>query len=320
MRLLIQKLANSKAVVAGLVRIGEDSFYLLRQDKSIKGVLNGSDIFCYPIRNDNIEKIGCFLGKFLIFLGDKRSTSSIPIDRSCWKDKQANSESILNVALSKISPEYKVISANSPEEKDIFNEKSSSIEVSDYEAIFKNIGIFSRKIANAYVALSNAVKNSNIISGRTLINSMWGAPATQKYLNNKNASVTDLSNKLDTAGMHQELIQRSVKRVQASIKEKKLPSDTRKVLAQILIPNIVSSYEDFKKIASEVMLETSPLLYVDDVFKKNTGYPANWFISEEILNNLDEDIKHIFSFVYDIPAIENKAVIPLDSIGTQIFK
>ncbi len=92
------------------------------------------------------------------------------------------------------------------------------------------------------------------------------------------------------------------------------------MLAQVVIPGIVDSYEDYKKIASDSMLEVGPLLYVDEVFKRNTNYPASWFISEETLGNMREDFEHLASFVGEVPAIESKVVIPLDMLGSQITK
>jgi hypothetical protein len=177
-----------------------------------------------------------------------------------------------------------------------------------------------RKAANMSIALSNAVREAQIITGRKLVGSMWGAKKTQKYLDLENKRVAFFQGNMDAINMHQELMFKGMEKLQACINEKSLSREKKRVIARIVIPNIVDSYCEHKKNASEVMLELSPLLHIDNVFKSNTNYPASWFIDVEGLDNMWEDFEHLASYIGEIPVIESKVIIPLDVLGSQITK
>lgn len=321
MRLLIKRYASVKSDVVGFARVGSDSFTILKKDEKLRGVINGSEIFSSDIENSE-EKISSLVSKILSSLCKKYAKDKITLYENHWKVDALPKENLFKNVIDKTAYDnIKVIVLSHPKKK-ITNflpipHIASSI---NQEALNKNMSVLSRKIGNTTVVLSNTIKDANIITGRKLINTMWGAKATQKYLNNKNIKVASLNKNVEALNMHKELMNRGFSKLQTYLREPDISQSTRKMISKVVIPGIIDSYERFKKISTDTMLEVSPLLHIEDVFQKNTNYPASWFISEETLDDLQEDFGFLSSFIGEIPIIESKVIIPLDILGSKITK
>ena len=56
----------------------------------------------------------------------------------------------------------------------------------------------------------------------------------------------------------------------------------------------------------------SPIVHIDEVFVKNTSYPAKFFLPGETIEALDDDYKLIVEFLNKVPSIEQEILNPLD--------
>lgn len=323
MKYLIQRYSNTnKSNNVGFVRIGNDVFSLRKTKEHLRGILNSSEIFLTNVENKVNEKLACLLANVFSYLCKKNASNQLVLYRVQWRDKEKEypSEELLEKITPRISSDIKVLLRSHPREecKKASQEIEKISENINSNALFHNMGVFSRRIHNASVSLESAHHYSEIISKKQLIASMWGAAKTQRYLNQFNEKIASIKNNINKAGMHNELIKRGSAKIQKCVKETSLNSDEKLTLNKVVIPGILESYSKFKKIATDTMLEISPLLYVDEVFQHNTKYPASWFISDEIIHNMKEDFDHLASFVGDLPIIESKVVIPLEMVGSRI--
>jgi hypothetical protein len=205
-------------------------------------------------------------------------------------------------------------------------ESSSNFESSfnvnkniNLDILNKNIHVFNTRIKNASIVLQNFIKNAFIILDHKYGNSdnMWGVKNIKKYMEdirNKIASNNVEINKLD---FYKEMLERNADKLYiklASVSVMNNPEE-KKIVSQVLIPDTVSNYEKFKDLATKTIVILSPLIYVEDLFKKNTNYPANWFVSDDILMNIGEDYNFLINFMQDIPKIENNVIVPLELLG-----
>jgi len=88
--------------------------------------------------------------------------------------------------------------------------------------------------------------------------------------------------------------------------------EEKKVVNTVLIPNIIQNFEKIKTITSNVLKMLSNFVYIDEVFKKNTSYPASWFINSDMFEDIKLDYKNLILFVLKIPRFEQEIIYPLD--------
>ena len=88
--------------------------------------------------------------------------------------------------------------------------------------------------------------------------------------------------------------------------------EEKKVIGEIIIPAITDNYEKLKNIVINTLVEMPTIVYVDDVFKKFTSYPVQFFFDEDLLDHVRQNYEALIKFVLDIPKIEAKVIDPLD--------
>lgn len=317
MKLLVRRYANSKADIVGFARVGSSCLTLLKNKTYLKGILNGCEIFSSS--GGLHEKIACLTGSVIGQLCVKEGLDQVTLYKNHWKHQDYPASELLYSVISRTPENIKIATKSRPREAitDFLPTPRVATEI-DSENLSKNLKVFTRKASNMSISLLNAVRGAQIITGRRLVGTMWGAKKTQKYLDSENKKVASIQQGMETINMHQELMFRGIRKLQACINETSLDVEKRKLIARIVIPSIVDSYCEYKKLASNTMLEISPLLYIDEIFKNNTNYPASWFINEEVLDNMWEDFEHLTSYLGETPAIESKVIVPLDMLSSQI--
>ena len=93
--------------------------------------------------------------------------------------------------------------------------------------------------------------------------------------------------------------------------------EEKKVIYNILIPNILDGYEQFKQVVGSALMSLSSLAYIDVIFKKTTSYPATLFMSSSMLGDLNQDYQKLLGLLKDMPRIERQVIYPLDMMRLQ---
>jgi hypothetical protein len=129
------------------------------------------------------------------------------------------------------------------------------------------------------------------------------------------------NDKWDRVEFFSSIILKSIERLMA-----KLASDLGKVCAEekrivytILVPNVLDNYEIFKKIAISALLSLSSLIYIDAAFKRVTSYPATWFLSGGMLDDLKQDYQKLLDLMLSMPRLERQVIYPLDVLRMLYF-
>jgi hypothetical protein len=97
----------------------------------------------------------------------------------------------------------------------------------------------------------------------------------------------------------------------------KVCSEEQKMICTIIIPNILSNYEQLRAIVSKALLSLTSLIYVDMLFKKMTSYPASWFMNGNMLEDMKQDYQKLLGFMMQVPRIEQSVIYPLDFMKMQ---
>lgn len=317
MSFLIKRFANHNSEVVGYAKISNDSLTLLNKPKQVIALLNGHELL--RIEKGTIEEkcagflIGDIINKISSF-SDKNE--KIKIYNDLFKKEEG--KRILAGIKDRISTRIKVASKHKCD-IDFFPRPKLSNKI-DTSILATNMNVLSKKINNLSLILKNALRNASVVTGRKLINSMWGAGNTQKYLDSQHRIIEASVEKFDSMEYHRETIERASGRLLSRLKMVEASSKECETLQKVVIPNVIDSYENIKKCLGDSLVKISPLLDIDKIFKGNTNYPAKWFISEEILINLEEDYDHLLAFLIQIPKIETMSILPLDIFGSKLNK
>jgi hypothetical protein len=156
-----------------------------------------------------------------------------------------------------------------------------------------------------------------LTNGR-LVNTMWGAKSMQSMLEGMHEDVAQ-NEKWERAEFFANLVIKSADRLchKLSTELAKVCSEEKKMIGTVLIPNILSNYEQFKEIAQSALVALSSVIYIDVIFKKMTSYPATWFLSSGMLEDLKQDYQKLLKFFMQVPRIEREIIYPLDFMRLQ---
>lgn len=148
-----------------------------------------------------------------------------------------------------------------------------------------------------------------------MVDTMWGAKEMQGMLCGLREEIEG-NTRWEKIEFFAGLIEKSIERLMLKLGTQlaQVCTEEKKVICNVLIPNIIDNFQQFKTAATDALLSLSSLVYIDTIFKKMTTYPATWFLSGGMLNDLGQDYQKLLGFVGQIPAIEKKIIYPLDFI------
>jgi hypothetical protein len=325
MKQIIKRCSNIGAEVLGFIRVGNDSLVLIEKNSEIKGILNGCEVFKTASVDDNENSIVHVFGDLTQNLYNKNKPEDFTIYREHWSSDKYPMGEVLDQILSNLKKTAKFSVKVRAKESSINFEPSLKFGNKIDSAILdKNVNVFNLKINNASLVLQNFIRNASIITGYKFEEKdpVWGSKNISRYINGIKSKMASNAAEMDKLDYYTEMIDRTASKIHfklSSDRVKKNPEE-RKILGSVLIPELVGNYEGFKKLATSVVFACSPLVYVDDLFRKNTNYPVSWFISDDVLINLNDNYSFLINFLQELPRIETNAIIPLDVYGAQILK
>jgi hypothetical protein len=325
MKQIIKRCSNIGAEVLGFIKVGSDSLVLIEKNNEIKGILNGCEIFKTASVNDNENSIVHVFGDLTQNLYNKSKPDDFTIYRGHWANEKYPMGEVLDQILSNLKKTAKFAVKVRAKESTINFEPSLKLgNKIDPTILDRNINVFNLKISNAGLFLQNFLRNASIITGYKFEEKdpVWGSKNIHKCMNDIKSKMASNVNEISKLDYYKEMIDRTTNKIHLKLSSTivKNNSEERKILGSVLIPELISNYEGFKKLATSVVFACSPLVYVDELFRKNTNYPASWFISDDVLINLNENYAFLINFLQELPRIETNAIIPLDLYGAQLLK
>lgn len=275
--------------------------------------LNGKSIL-------NIRSVDSDLGSITHLLKDI-IVSRVGKKRNCIEAYRArkNSEN-LNPLIKEIRAEkyrVKLKDVSYPEDT-LRKEVSLGFGVSDLcesSLLAGRLGNFRSLIKDINSTLTVCRSDALALTECRLVNSMWGADNMKRVISEINRSISDNTG-WDRIEFYSEKVSKSIEKIMHKIKDDpgNLSQRDRETIAGILIPGIIKHYFSIKTIISEVLISLSKLIYIDEKFKEETGYPASWFINSNMLEDLQSDYSKLLGFVISIPSIEAQVFNVLDTL------
>jgi hypothetical protein len=309
MKHLFNNIKASNGKVLAQFKVGNLSYHLNSVGKASSISVNGHDIVdCSDVGSD-FGKISHLLKDLIV----KGAGISNPGSIQAYMRKDVKlSEDFIEALKGDLESTIKIVdqSMEIPRGAPV---KLDLEEAFAPDKFVKKIREFSQNLHDINETLKVCREDILMLSCGRLVDSMWGAKSTQKLLEGMKQTVAE-DKDWDRAEFYVNMIQKSIDRLTHRLESTLFDvcDEEKKVVNTVLIPNILQSFEKVKGIISNVLKLLSNFVYIDEIFKKNTSYPANWFINADMFEDIKTDYKNLVLFALKIPRFEQELIYPLD--------
>jgi hypothetical protein len=309
MKHLLNNIKVSNCKVLAQFQVG-DLFYNLNIMGKFSSIsLNGHEII-------DCSNVGMEYGKIAHLLKDlvvNGAASSNSASLWAYLNKDAKlSDALMNNLKRDLDSSIKIIN-QSMEIPRMVPSKLDLEEAFALDKFVKKIIEFSQNIHDINETLRVCRNDILSISCGRLVNTMWGAKPTQQILENMKNMVANDEN-WERIEFYANMIIKSIERLTHKLNGTlfDVRDEDKKVAITVLIPNILQGFDKIKEVVSNVLKMLSNFVYIDEVFKKNTSYPANWFINSDMFEDVKLDYGNLILFALKIPRFEQEILYPLD--------
>lgn len=309
MKHLLKSIKASNCKVLAQFKVGNISYNLNTFGKTSNIDINGHDIIDCSDADIEYDKIAHLL-KDLIIQGVSL-TNPTSIQAYMRKDTKL-SDAIVDGLKNELDSTIRIVN-QSMEIPHSVPVKLDLEKAFAPERFIKKIREFSQTLHDVNETLRVCRDDILMLSCGRLVDSMWGAKKTQKILEDLKHKVAE-DKDWDKVEFYVNMIIKSIDRLVHKLDTTlfNVCDEEKKVVNMILIPNILQSFEKIKDIVSNVLKMLSNFVYIDEVFKKNTSYPANWFINSDMFEDIKHDYNNLVLFALKIPRYEQELLYPLD--------
>jgi len=325
MKHLIKKYSLSRSEVIGHVRVNDSGISIIAKDNVIRTIVNGCDVFNTPMDKNFVDILAPVLANIVLLLNKAEDKPKIVIVTDDWntKDEYPSTE-LLDKTIGYVKPQVQennlVIKKRAQGERNInqfLSPNFSSGTPISVDVLKRNLEVLSGKLRGVAAVLQEGTDYGMMLTRRKLINSMWGAKPTQLFLDNARMKLSGNAEDAIKLEFFCDLIDKGLS--QLTNKTRELGnSENVKYICNILIPDIISSYEAIKGIIIKGVVALTPLVYLDEIFQKNTSFPSSWFVSDELMDDIRNSYDNLIAFLATIPKIESRVIYPLDFYKHQI--
>lgn len=319
MKHLLKNISYNKSTIIGHIQLRESGLTVLSDLNNLRFILNGCEIFNSHKKEASEVVTSSIIASLVKSIKgeDKKKLSFYSGD---WKEASPNylESTIKNIekAIDKKNISVFKKASNDKEIKSFLSIDQNMPDDIDVELIKNNLNVLCARMNQVVRTLQKALDHGKLLCRKKIVPSMWGAKDTQSFINEIKHSILDNQRLWPQMEIYYVTLTKSVHRLAAKIKEGL--TENCKLIADIIIPDIIKCYEDMKTIVIKAITILTPLTYIDDIFHKFTSYPANWFFTEDVIEGLEEEYDKLIKFLTEVPIIETKVIYPLDFYKLQI--
>lgn len=309
MKHLLNNIKTSNCKILAQFKVGSVSYNLNAIDSNTKIAINGHDIIDCNEPDVGYEKIASLLKDFIVNGASLNKPTSI----QAYLNKEANiSKSFIDSLKKELESSIKIVT-QSMEIPHSTTVKLNLEEAFAPDLFLKKIREFAQSLHDINETLKVCREDISMLSCGRLVDSMWGAKKTQKILEDLKSRVSE-DGDWEKIEFYVNMILKSIDRLAHKLNSSLFDvcDEEKKVVNTVLIPNIIQSFEKIKEVVSRVLKMLSNFVCIDEIFKKNTSYPANWFINAEMFEDIKLDYKNLILFALKIPRYEQEILYPLD--------
>lgn len=311
MRHLIKRISSSNSKIIAQFKRNKDDFRIVSSGKDTKLIINDHDTLNLNKSSNDYNKIAHLIRD--IILTDHVAADTIKayvsnnlIDPIIKDLKESDS----NIQFKIVDQTMEIPRADPINIEDTYN----------YNLLIPKLKTLSNTLHDVNETLKVCREDALSITGGKLISTMWGAKPTQDMIVEFNNDIVG-DREWDRVEFYVNIIMKSIQKLihKMSTDLLKVCDEEKKVVSTVIIPNIIQSFDKIKGIVSNALVMLSNLIYIDEIFKKNTTYPASWFINNNMLEDLNLDYQNLINFILMIPNFEREIIYPLDIIKHKLI-
>lgn len=314
MKHLINRINSSSKKPVAQIRCGNRSFSVIAGNLTSQITIDGHDIISNDSGYDKMANlISDMVKKDLSGAKDATITAYIcnevkEFDSVLKSIKNALDSSVKIVTQSKEIPDHTPIKLNLEE---AFAPEKFLSRIREFAQSLHDINETLRVCREDIISLTHG----------KLVDTMWGAKPMQQILCGLKNNIEE-NDDWDNLEFYVNMIMKSIERITHKMGKDlyTVCDEEKKVVNTVLIPNIIQGFEKIKGVISKVLMMLSNLVYIDEMFKKNTTYPASWFINGDIFEDIKLDYNNLVLFALKIPRIEQEIIYPLDMMRHSSIK
>lgn len=309
MKHLLNNIKSSNCKILAQFKVGNSSYNLNTIDNNVNIAIDGHNIIHCGGVDAGYDKVANLLKDFVI----KGATLNKVETLQAYIQRGSNLSGTLMEGLKKeLDSSIKVVnqSMEIPHDTTV---KLNLEEALAPEKFISKMKEFAQSLHDINETLKVCREDISMLSCGRLVNTMWGAKKTQKILEDLKESVSEDSD-WERVEFYTNMTLKSIDRLTHKMNSSLFDvcDEEKKVVNSVLIPNICQGFEKIKQIVSRVLKMLSNFVYIDEIFKKNTSYPANWFINADMFEDIKLDYQNLILFALKIPRYEQELLYPLD--------
>lgn len=322
MKHLIKQLSASGAEAVGYTLIGDRAFNITQKGSSIKGFLDGYEVYSVSEKNPRLKDAAVVFASILECAYKSSGTDKIRLYESEWRGTKESSISFLDEIVPNLNEGSVVIKSRPQKKRDTKLHPSPNFNIEDcisYDRLSNNLNVLKKKVSILMEDFEESLDVAAIFTRRKLKKTMWGAEAIQKMLDNLRSQF--LCNKWNKTEENVKLVEKSIERLCVKLRRNLLQEcpEEKKMISGILIPDIIRGYDVIKDSIIELVTLLAPLVAIDKTFTEKTSYPAKFFIADEIIDQAQTKFDDLVKFLCGTPLIESKVLDPLDFVRMQML-
>lgn len=309
-----KKKASSEVEQIGKVIIGDDHFTIAADGNLALGLVNGyrvvdSDLYIDPI-SEIVPVMSALIAKSFRDKWDDGAVLNIYENEWDSKGKYQSKEFMqslideLGMAIGKNN--VKIHPSIDPRS---FIPEQAKLDKSN---LLDTIQSYSERINFVLRVSEVLLEKTEAITRTRIIKTMWGADKIIERLEVIKENKDLLTAIFDDLGANINISLKALNRISHRITIDSPSVEDMKYVNQILIPDIINTFNIIKSSVSNLVYIIYPLYNIDALFKTFTGNPANWSLP----GNLIEDVKELYGvlidFLVDAPIIDIDLIQPLE--------
>ncbi len=320
MKRIVQRLSSGRGDVIAHFKMGSTTLNILSRNKCLKTLVNGAEVLTIENKKEERKRVAHVLTDLVETIVKKASPSKIT---GYKREKDVTADEIMPAVMAPFKNMELVIKPLRDQKSvgDSLHQQFSPDKGMNMDILARNIMVFASKVDSVSRMIQAARNDALVLARKQLVSSMWGANIVQRLLDGINRELCEWAPVWDKIDLSNEMIAKSSQRLCHKLRTNLLQecAEEQKVVTDILIPNVLSSYDNIKEAAIKGIVAFAPLVYVDEVFKEHTSYPANWFLADDVQEGLRQEYDFLLHFLSEVPNIEAKVIDPLDFLSVKFL-
>jgi len=313
MRHLIRRVQASALKIAARVKVGHDDFSIVSDGCPKRCLMDGYDVLPSGEPEMPPESFADVIADLIERASKSDKTKSVLVIGGPTDDVMQRVVERLKESLGKDKVSIKGLKGLEQDDgRQVSPAEFKLASTLNMDALAKNVSVLVGKVASAAAAVSQAHDASLMLTRRRLVTSMWGADKMQTILDGVRKLVEDERIPWSKVEASSEMLAKSSERLQRKLASS--DPENGRLVSEVLIPGVNDSYENVKRVASIAAVAVAPLVRIDASFKKNTTYPATWFMSEDMMDGLSQGYDGMLGFLLQVPQMESKVIDPLSFV------